>query len=101
MLGLVVDIKSSDEGSDRGGLVTATRLLCQSWGEILMRIPLLEFPGLFSLSSSVVHDVTIRFQHLSDISVVVDEATVGGECVDCSWLLNNFFPYNDGTSIPN
>ena len=101
MLGLVVDIKSSDEGSDRGGLVTATRLLCQSWGEILMRIPLLEVSGFFFLSSYGIHDVTIQIQHLSAINVVVAKATGGGDCVYCSQILTNLFPYNDGMSLPN
>ena len=36
---LLVDIESSDEVSDVGGLVTATILLRRSWGAILMRIP--------------------------------------------------------------
>ena len=57
--GLLVDIESSDEGSDGGGLVTAIRLLCLSQGAILMRIPLPEVTGLFSPSSYGVHDVTI------------------------------------------
>ena len=39
-LGFLVDIESSGEGSDGGGLVTATRLLRQIQGVILMRIPL-------------------------------------------------------------
>ena len=42
--GFLVDIESSDEGSDGGGLVTAIRLLRQSWGAILMIIPLPEVP---------------------------------------------------------
>ena len=76
--GFLVDIESSDEGSDGGGLVIATRLLGRSWGAILMRVPYPEVPGIFSLSSSGVHDVTIRFQHLSSINVVVAKA-IGGE----------------------
>ena len=72
MLGLLVDIESSDEGSEGGRLVTSTRLLRQSQGAILMRILLPEVPGLFSPSSSGVHDVTIRLQHLSAINVVKD-----------------------------
>ena len=81
-LGFLVDIESSDEGSDGGGLATETRLLRQSRGAILMRIPLLEVAGLFSPSSSGVHDVTIRSQHLSAINIVVVEATGGGDRVD-------------------
>ena len=99
--GFLVDIDYIDEDSNRGGLVTATRLLLQSWGAILMIIPLPEVSGLLSPSSSSVHDVTIRFQHLSSINVVVAEETVFGDCVDCSWLLTNLFPYDDGTSLPN
>ena len=57
--GFLVDIESSDEDSDGGGLVTANSLLCQSRGAILMRIPLPEVPGLFSPSSSGVHDMTM------------------------------------------
>ena len=45
--GFLVDIESSDESSDGGGLVTATRLLRRSRGAILMRLPLPEVPGLF------------------------------------------------------
>ena len=40
-LGFLVDIESSDEGSDGGGLVTVTRLIHQIQDVILMRIPLL------------------------------------------------------------
>ena len=82
MLGFLVDIESSDEGSDVGGLVTATRLLRKRRGAILMKIPLPEAPGLFSPSSSGVHDVTIRFQHLSAINVFFTEATGGGDRVN-------------------
>ena len=99
--GFLVDIDSSDEGSDKGGMVTATRLLRRSWGSILMRITHMEVLGSFSPLSSGVHDVTIRFQHLSAINFVVAEATGGGDRVYCSWLVTNFFPYDDGTSIPN
>ena len=81
-LGFLVNIESSDEGSDGGGLVIATRLLRRSWGGILMRIPLPEVPGLLSPSSSGLHDVTIRFQHLSTINVVVAEVTGGGDRID-------------------
>ena len=97
--GFLVDIESSDEDSDGGGLVTATRLLRRSRGEILMRIPLIKVPGLFSPLSSGVHDVKIRFQYLSAINVVVARATGGGDRVDCSWLLTNIFPYDDGMSL--
>ena len=45
--------------------------------------------------------MTIRFQHLSAINVVVAEATGGGDRVDCSQILFNIFPYDDGTSLPN
>ena len=45
--------------------------------------------------------MTIRFQHISDINVVVAKATGGGDRVDCSRLLANLFPYDDGTSLPN
>ena len=79
----------------------STRLLRRSRGEILTRIPLPEVPGLFSPSSSGVHDVMIRLQHLSAINVVFAKATGGGDRVDCSWILTNIFPYNDGTSLPN
>ena len=94
--GLLVDIESSDEGSDGGGLVTATRLLRRSRGAIIMKIPLPEVPEILSPSSSDVHDVTIRFQHLSAINVVVAKENGGGGCVDCSRLLINLFPYDDG-----
>ena len=77
-LGFLVDIESSDESSDGGGLVTATRLLRRSWGAILMRITIPGVPRLFSLSSSSVHYVTVRFQHLSAINIDVAKAT-GGE----------------------
>ena len=100
-LGLLVNIEYSDEGTYGGGLVTATRLRHQSWGAIIMRITLLEVPGLFSPSSYDVHDVMIRFQHLSEINVVFAKVTGGGDHVDCSRLLNNIFPYDDGTSLPN
>ena len=100
-MGLLVNIESSDEGSDGGGLVTATSLLLRSRGAILMIIPLPEVPGLFSLSSSSVHDVTIRFQHLSDINVFDAEATGGGDRVDCSCIITNIFQYDYGTSLPN
>ena len=76
--GLLVNIESIDEGSDGGGLMTATRLIRRSRGAIIMRITLPEFPGLFSLSSSGVHDVMIRYHHLSAINVVVYKATGGG-----------------------
>ena len=99
MLGFLINIESSDEGSDWGGLVTATRLLHRSRGEILMRIPLIKVPGLFSPLSSGVHDVTILLQHLSAINVVVAEATGGGDRVDCSRILTNIFPYDDGMSL--
>ena len=62
--------------------MTATRLLRQGWGAILMRITLLEFPGLFYPSPSGVYDAMIRFQHISSINVVVAEATGGGDRVD-------------------
>ena len=78
-MGFLVDIGSSDEGSYGGGLVTATRLLRQSRGAILMKIPLLKVPGLFYLSSSGVNDVTIQSQHLSAINIVVAEETVVGD----------------------
>ena len=81
-LGLLVDIESSYEGSDGGGLVTATRLLRRSRGAILMRITLPEVPGLFSSLLSGVHDMTIRCQHISSINVVVSEATGGGDRVN-------------------
>ena len=100
-LGFLVNIESSGEGSDGGGLVVATRLLCRSWGEIIMIIPLPGVTGLFSLSSSGVHDVIIQFNHLSAINVVVAELTGGGDCVDCSRFLTNIVPYDDGTSLPN
>ena len=45
--------------------------------------------------------MTIQFQHLSSINVVVAEETGCGDCVDCSRLLTNLFPYDDGTSLPN
>ena len=45
--------------------------------------------------------MTIRFQHLLAIIVVVTKATGGGDRVDCSWILTNLFPYDDGTSLPN
>ena len=99
--GFLVYIEYSDEGSDGGGPVKATRLLRRSRGEIITRILLPEVPGLFSPSSSGVHDVTIRLQHLLDINVVVVEATGGGDHVDCFRLLTNIFPYDDGTSLPN
>ena len=76
-------------------------LLLRSWGEILTRITLPGVPGLFSPLSFGVHDVTIRFQNLSDINVVVSEANGGGDRVDCSRILTNIFPYDDGTSLPN
>ena len=79
--------------------MTATRLLLQSRGAIIMIIPLPEVPGLFSLSSSGVHDATIRFQYLSAINVVVAKAFGGGDRVNCSQLLTNIFPYDDGTSL--
>ena len=66
-----------------------------------MIISLPEVPGLFYTLSSGVHDVKIRFQHLSAINAVVAEATEGGERIDCSQILTNIFPYNDGTSLPN
>ena len=66
-----------------------------------MRIPLPEVPGLFSLLSSGVHYVTIRFQHISAINFVVAEATGGGDRVDFSQLITNLFPYDDVTSFPN
>ena len=66
-----------------------------------MRIPLPEVPGLFSLLSSGVHYVTIRFQHISAINFVVAEATGGGDRVDFSQLITNLFPYDDGMSLPN
>ena len=98
---LLVDIETSDEGLDGGGLVTATRLLRRSWVAILIRIPLTEVPVLFSPSPSGVHDVMIQFQNLSAINVVVTEATGGGDRVECSQVLTNIFPYDDGTSLPN
>ena len=81
-MGFLVDIESSDEGLDGGGLATATRLLRQSRGAILMRITLLVVAGLFSPSSSGVHEVTIQSQHLSAINIVAVEATGGGDHVD-------------------
>ena len=69
--------------------MTSTRLIRRSWGAIIMIIPLPEVPGLFSLLSSGVHDVTIRFQHLSAINSVVAKVTGGGDLVDCSRLLTN------------
>ena len=45
--------------------------------------------------------MTILLQHLSAINVVVAESTGGGDRVDCSRLLTNIFPYDDGTSLPN
>ena len=45
--------------------------------------------------------MTILFQHLSSINVFFAEATGGGDCVDCSRLLTNLFPYDYGTSLPN
>ena len=80
-LRLLVDIKTSDEGLYGGGLVTATRLLRQSWVAILIRIPLTEVPVLFSPSPSGVHDVMIQFQNLSAINVVVANDTGGGDRV--------------------
>ena len=80
--GFLVYIDSSDEGSDGGGLVTATRLLRRSRGAILMRILLPGVPGLSPPPSSGVHDVTIQFQHLSAINVVVDKVAGGGNRVD-------------------
>ena len=44
----LVDIESRDEGSDERGMVTSIRLIRQIRGAILMRIPIPEFPGLFS-----------------------------------------------------
>ena len=61
--------------------MTATRLLHQSRGAILIKIPLPEVTGLFSPLSSGIHDVTIRFQHLLAIIVVVTKATGGGDRV--------------------
>ena len=84
-----------------GGLGISARLLHRSWGTIFIRIPLPEVSGLFSPSSSSVHDVNIQFQHLSAINVVVAKANGGGDRVDCSWILTNLFPYDDGTSLPN
>ena len=81
--------------------MTSTRLLCQSQGAILVRIPLIGVPGLFSLLSSGVHGVTIQFQNISAINVFVSEVTGGGDPVECSWLITNLLPYNDGTSLPN
>ena len=92
--GSLVDIESSDEGSDGGELVTTTRLLRRSRVAILMRIPLLEVPGLFYPSSSGVHDVTIQLKHLSAINAVVAEATWGGDRVNCSRLLTNLSLYS-------
>ena len=97
----LVYIEPRDESSDGGGMVTATMLLCRGRGAILIRIPLSEVLGLFSLSSCGVHDVTIRLQHLSAINVVVAEANWGGDRVGCFWLLTNIFPYDDGKSLPN
>ena len=99
--GFLANIESSDESSDGGGLVTATRLIRKSWGEIIMRIPLPEVLVSLSPLSSGVHDVTIRFQHISSINVVVAEATGGGDPVDCSRILTNIFLYYVGTSLPN
>ena len=65
-----------------------------------MRILLPEVPGLSPPPSSGVHDVTIRFQHLSSINVAVAEATGGRDRVNCSWILTNIFPYNDVPSLP-
>ena len=45
--------------------------------------------------------MTIRLQHLSAINVVVAEATGGGDRVDCSRILTNIFPYEDGKSLTN
>ena len=90
-LGFLFNIDSSGEGSDGGGLVTATRLLLQSRGAIIMIIPLPEVPGLFFPSSSSVHDVVIGFQYLSVINVVISEANGGGDRVNCSWPLTNIF----------
>ena len=45
--------------------------------------------------------MTIRFQNLSAINVVVAKATGGGDRVYCSRLLTNIFPYDDGKSLPN
>ena len=66
-----------------------------------MIIPLPEVPELFSPSSSGVHYVTIRFQHLSAINSVVAKATGVGNPVECSRRLTNLFPYKYGMSIPN
>ena len=66
-----------------------------------MRIHLPEVPELFPLSSSCVHVVTIRFQHLSAINFFTAKATGVGDHVNCSRLLANLFPYDDVTSIPN
>ena len=60
-MGVLVNIESCDKVPDGGGLVTATRLLRQSWVAILIIISLPEVPGLFSLSSSDVHDATIWY----------------------------------------
>ena len=77
-------------------MVIATILLHQSRGAILMRIPLPEVPVLFSPFSYGVNDVMTQLQHLPAINVVVAEAAGGGDRVNCSWLLTNLFPYNDG-----
>ena len=77
----------------------ATRLLRLSWDAILVIIPLPEVPELFSSSSSVVHDVTILFQHFSVINVVISEATGGGDRVNFSQILANLFPYDDATYL--
>ena len=61
--------------------MTATRLLRQIRGAIIMIIPLPEVSGLLSPSSSGVHDVMIQFQHLSAINVVVANDTGGGDRV--------------------
>ena len=66
-----------------------------------MRILLPEVPGLFSLSSSGVHDVMVLLQHLSAINVFIAEATEGGDRFESSWPLNKLFPYDDGTSLSN
>ena len=88
----LVNIESSDEGSYGRGLATATRLLHQSRGAILMIISLPGVTGLLSPSSSGVHDVTTRFQNLSAINAVVADVTGGGDRVYCSRLLTNLFP---------
>ena len=43
----------------------------------------------------------ILFQHISVINVVAADATGGGDCVNCSRILTNIFPYDDRTSLPN